>query len=381
MISSGSNKSEPEGLSIISIKDNFFASLFIHALKAFIDILSGESKLTHEFRHDGTQLLKFLVFCGHRNIPGSFYKNSPGDLALMCFTIEALLHCGWCPDSFDGVAKRAAHEYFVCLKKEFHRVNLLGNASILGYLWCAWIMAQKTEGVRDNGETVLLEMSTFEWGSGVARRQYIVKKTDKAPYFYILPKHASALPHPFSSLNWDGTFGLFLTVNNIALAPCELTEYSEIIRPKIHGHKFTHLCKLDGLGEIAWTIALMNFASTTFRIDVLKLSPIEKTFGENAGSVKEELTVQARFVFENDFALEEIAPNQFVGKGFENVVLKFIENPVGLSFSKQEGPGISVFQSPQKNCSFETPLKTTLAWARGKGIIDINRTHLLGIFD
>ena len=224
MILSGSNKSESEQSSVLSIKNNFFASLFIRALKAFIDIQNGELKQTHEFRHDGTQLLKFLVFCGHRNIPGSFYKNSPGDLALMCFIIEALLHCGWCPDSFDGVAKRAAHEYFVCLKKEFHRVNLQGNASILGFLWCAWIMAQKTEGVRDNVETVLPEMSNFEWGSGVNRCQYIVKKTAKAPYFYILPKHAGALPHPFSSLNQDETFGLFLTVNNTPL-----------VTPRTHG--------------------------------------------------------------------------------------------------------------------------------------------------
>jgi hypothetical protein len=375
MIKTESDNSGLKNHSILSIKNNFFASLFLNAHKALIGILKGESRQTHEFRHDGTQLLKFLVLCGHRNTPDAFYKNSPCDLALMCFTIEALLHCGWCPDSFEGVSKRAAHEYFVCLKKELHHVNINEGATILGYLWCAWLMAQKTEGIRDNGETVLPEISTFEWGSGATRRRYIVKKSPKSPYFYILPKHAGARAHPFSSLYQDGTFGLFLTINTIALVPGELTDYAEILRPKIHGHKFTHQCKFAGRGEIAWTVALMNFESTTYRIDLLKLLPIEKVHP------MEKLVLQAKFVFENNQALKEIAPNQFVGKGFENTILKFIETPFELSFSKQYEHGISVFESPQKNFSFETPLIMTTAWAYGKGITDINHTHLLGIFD
>ena len=109
---------------ILLEKNNFFSSLFTQSHKAFIDILSSESAQTHEFHHDGTQLLKFLVYCGNKGIPDSFYAHDALECAMICFSIEALLYCGWCPDSFDGVAKRAAHEYFVSLKKEMHHVNI-----------------------------------------------------------------------------------------------------------------------------------------------------------------------------------------------------------------------------------------------------------------
>ena len=355
---------------LLAIKDNFFASLFIRAHKAFVDVLSGEPAQAHEFRHDGTQLLKFLVYCGNKGIPEYFYTHDAMECAMICFTIEALLHCGWCPDSFDGVAKRAAHEYFVCLKKEMHHVNIKGTAIVLGYLWSAWLFAQKTEGIRDNGETTLPETASFEWGSGNVRRQYLVRKSSKAPLFYILPKCSNVLPHPFHFLAHDTLFGLFIFGNNEPLLPNELKEYSTIQRPKIFGHKFVYSCKIGIWEGISWTTVFLFFERTIYRIDLLKFP---KGF--------ERISLYAEMHIENEYALEKIGDNDYLGGNREDFIIKFIENPLDLGFSKQLSPEISVFSSKEKHVLPNESIIITIAWSRGKGIRDINRTHLLGIYD
>jgi hypothetical protein len=351
-------------------KDNFFSSLFIHCHKAFIDILSGESAQTHEFRHDGTQLLKFLVYCGYKGIPESFFVHDASECAMICFIIEALLHCGWCPDSFDGVAKRAAHEYFVCLKKEMHHVDIENTATVLGYLWCAWVFSQKTEGIRDNGEKTLTETALFEWGLGSDRRQYIVRKSSKAPLFYIIPKCSNVLPHPFHFLAHDRLLGLTFSIHGETLLLKELTEYSDILRPKISGHKFVYACRIRTSMEIAWTMVFLHFESTVYRIDLLK-------FSKNI----DRISLHAEMRIENENALEKIEDGHFLGKNKENFIIRFIENPLKLEFSKQLGPEISVFSSKEMQVSPNDSIKITTAWAQGKGIKDINRTHLLGIYD
>jgi hypothetical protein len=351
---------------LLTIRDNFFASLFTHAHEAFVDVLNGESSLTHEFHHDGTQLLKFLVYCGNKGIPQSFYANDPLECAMICFIIEALLHCGWCPDSFDGIAKRAAHEYFVCLKKEMHHVKINGSATILGYLWSAWLFAQKTEGIRDNGETSLPETALFEWGSGTTRRQYIVRKSQRPAQFYMLLKCSNVFPHPFHSLYEDTLFGLFVFINNEALLAKELTDYAEIIRPKIYGHNFVHACQAG----ISWTTVLLNLESTFYRIDLLKFPPDIAP-----------ILIRAELKIENECILEKIDQDSYMGKNRENFIIQFIENPLNLEFSKQLNYGISVFSSKKKQASPSDVIKMTTAWALGKGINDINRTHLLGIYD
>ena len=355
---------------ILLEKNNFFSSLFTQSHKAFIDILSSESAQTHEFHHDGTQLLKFLVYCGNKGIPDSFYAHDALECAMICFSIEALLYCGWCPDSFDGVAKRAAHEYFVSLKKEMHHVNIRSTGTVLGYLWGAWLFAQKTEGIRDNGERTLPETALFEWGSGNGRRQYIVRKSSKAPLFYILSKCSNVLPHPFHFLAHDTLFGLHVFINGETLLPKELKEYSDIQRPKISGHKFIYSCTTGASAEISWTIVFLHFESTFYRIDLLKFSKdIDR------------ISLHAEMHIENEYALEKISYSDYFGKNKENFIIRFIENPLDLEFSKQLTERISVFSSKVKQVSPNDSIQITTAWAREKGIRDINRTHLLGIYD
>jgi hypothetical protein len=355
---------------LLAVKDNFFASLFIRAHEAFIDILNGAPAPSHEFRHDGTMLLKFLVYCGNKGVPQSFYEHDVLECAMICFTIEALLHCGWCPDSFDGIAKRAAHEYFVCMKKELHHATTKGSATVLGYLWGAWLFAQKTEGIRDNGETTLPQTALFEWGPGGARRQYVVRKSLKPPLFYVLSKCSNIPPHPFHYLAQDALFGLTIFINNEVLFPKELKEYLEIIRPKIHGHKFVYSCKGGPSTEISWTMVFLNFESTMYRIDLLK-------FPEDM----DRIALQAAMHIENEHTLEKIDDSAYFGKNHENFIVRFIENPLNLELSKQLAGGISVFSSKENHVLPNNSIKITTAWAQGKGIKDIHRTHLLGIYD
>jgi hypothetical protein len=84
---------------------------------------------------------------------------------------------------------------------------------------------------------------------------------------------------------------------------------------------------------------------------------------------------------ENEYALEKISYSDYFGKNKENFIIRFIENPLDLEFSKQLTERISVFSSKVKQVSPNDSIQITTAWAREKGIRDINRTHLLGIYD
>lgn len=367
------NRSSPSSLTLpylLTVNDNFFALLFMRAHKAFVDILSGEQAQTHEFRHDGTQLLKFLVYCGNKGVPPSFYANGPLECAMICCTIEALLHCGWCPDSFDGIAKRVAHEYLVCLKKEMHHITFNGAATVLGYLWSAWLLSQKTEGIRDNGETTLPETELFEWGFGIARRQYLVRKSLKAPLFYILPKYLKVLPHPFHDLSHDALLGLHIFIKGEPVLPQGNIEYSDILRPKISGHKFVYACVISPSVEIVWTVVFLHFENTFYRIDILKFP-----------GTMEKAALQAAMHIENAFALEKTGSHRYRGGNCKNVIIQFVENPLELEYSDQLGNGTSVFSSKEKLVLPNDSIKVVTAWAQGKGLTDINRTHLLGIYD
>jgi hypothetical protein len=251
-----------------------------------------------------------------------------------------------------------------------HHVNIKGTAIVLGYLWCAWLFAQKTEGIRDNGDRILPETASFEWGSGSARRQYIVRKSSKAPLFYILPKCSNVFPHPFHFLAHDTLFGLFAFIQNKPPLPEELIEYSDIKRPKISGHKFVYSCKTATSAEILWTMVFLNFENTFYRIDLLKFpGEMDRTILRTAMHI------------ENKCALEKISDGVYLGKNKENIIIRFTENPLCLEFNKQLGPDISVFSSKEKQVLPNDSIKITTAWSRGKGIRDIDRTHLLGIYD
>ena len=93
------------------------------------------------------------------------------------------------------------------------------------------------------------------------------------------------------------------------------------------------------------------------------------------------IALQTAMHIENEHTLEKIDDGAYFGKNHENFIIRFIENPLNLELSKQLAGGISVFSSKENHVLPNNSIKITTAWAQGKGIKDINRTHLLGIYD
>jgi hypothetical protein len=356
---------------LLSFPKNFFSNLFLDAHQALLDVISGAAPASHPYRHNGTQLTRFLSLCVYHDTP-DFIR--PADMpcqAMFCFLLEGLMCAGWCPNAFEGTAKRSAHSWLVILKKNLHFRQTGPLAPILGYLWGAWLLAQKTEGIRDNTILPFSASETFEWHTENSRRGYCVRSQKKPPVFYYFALFQQArISHP-NSLMWnEGLTGLFLTVNNDPIVPETILDHSEIKRQKIAGHKMTFSCKTATLTGIQWTAVFLFFESTVYRIDVLSLP-----------QCKEPQIIRGELVLESDAAPEQIANDTYLGKGSENMVIRFVENPLSFRFSKQAGKGAGVFVSENDHTSVGNTLKIVTAWAKGRDITTIQETRLLGIFE
>jgi hypothetical protein len=351
------------------LKDNFFEVLFLKAQTALIDIINGNNADCHPFRANGFQLIKFLTFSANNGIPHGFIDANPLFLAMMSCILEGMMYCGWCPDAFEGSAKRAAHEYCVSAKKSLHHVQNDEVSAIVGYFWAAWLFAQKTEGIRVTRKTSP-SIQTFEWNIDSFKGACIVENSNKPPLFFLLLKCHTRIPHPIKNPSLDGMIGLFLFIENEPLLPVELVEYSEIARVKKHGHSFCYRCETASIKGFSWTIVFIVFNETFYRIDVLKLP---NTF--------ENLTIKANLNLENQTPLKKTGENAYSGIAQENIKIELIDNPLELEFDSQLENGISRFSSKQKRICNEKPLTIVTAWAQGKGVVEISRTHLLGIYD
>jgi len=351
-------------------KNNNFFFLFFNAHKALLEILNGAETATHPFRSNGIQLLKFLTYCSKNGIPADFFNDDPFFPAMISFILEGMMFCGWCPDSFEGASKRAAHEYCVTLKKSLHHNNNNDLGAILGYMWGAWLFAQKTEGIRVTDSIFHATMQTFEWNMDSFKGAYIVEKTIKPPLFYLLSKCRNRLPHPFKNPLNDGIVGLSPTIENEPLKPIELVDYAEISRIKKHGHSFCYNCETDRIKGFLWTIIIMVFEGTFYRIDVFKF-PLTIECAK----------IDATLLLENRIVLNKTGKNIYTGRSEENTIIEFIENPFELEFDRQLENGISQFSSRQKSISVLKPITMVTAWAQGKGVEKISRTYLLGIYD
>jgi hypothetical protein len=349
---------------------NFFASLFIEAHKAVLDVVTGIDPQSHPFRNNGIHLARFLSFCAINDTTAII---SPDDIygrAMFCFLLEGLLYAGWCPDVFNGTAKRAAHSYFVSLKKTFHQIKTVQNATALGYMWGAWLLAQKTENIRDNPFNALSESETFEWNIGNESQCYFARKFGTPPVICLLLKGHHEIPHPVFRISSREKTGLSLYANNESIIPEALLEASEIVRPRIVGNKFVYKCSTDAISDLTWTVVFLFTEGTIYRIDVLKLPPCH-------GPV----TFRGEMRLENEVRLEQIKQGYFTGKGPENSVIRFIQDPLGFRLESQEETGISTFSSGKGVFSGNEHIQLVCAWARGKGISALTEIKLFGIFE
>jgi hypothetical protein len=348
---------------------NFFAGLFFKAHKALLDVLTGTDPQSHQFQDNGADLARFLAFCASSGDSGIISPADTIGMAMFCFLLEGLLYAGWCPDVFKGTAKRAAHSYFVFLKKTIHHLQTGHNAAVLGYMWGAWLLSQKTEDIRDNPFNTLSDAETFKWNIDGESQCYYARSFGTPPVICLIPNSLYEIPHPVFHISYRKKTGLSLFANNQILLPDTLKESSEIVRPRITGNKFVYKCRSEGFFELTWTIVFLFTDRTIYRIDVLK-------FPECLGPV----TVQAEMRLENEVKLEEIKKGCFFGKGLENSVIRFVQDPLDFRLERQEESGISVFASGKGVFSGKEPIQLVCAWARGKGISTLTEIKLLGIF-
>jgi hypothetical protein len=355
---------------MLAVPRNFFTSLFIEAHKAILDVMTGIDPQSHPFRNNGVHFARFLSFCATNDTTAVISPEDTAGRAMFCFLLEGLLYAGWCPDVFKAAAKRAAHLYFVSLKKTIHQIKTGKNATSLGYLWGAWLLAQKTDNIRDNPINALSASETFEWNIGNESQCYFARKFGTPPVICLISKCHNEIPHPVFRISSREKTGLSLYADNEPIMPEVLLDASEIVRPRIVGNKFVYKCRTDTISDLTWTVVFLFAEGTIYRIDVLKLPPCQ-------GPV----TFQGEMRLENEVRLEQIKQGYFSGKGPENSVIRFIQDPLGFRFDRQKERAISVFTSGKGIFSPKEPMQLVCAWARGKGISALTEIKLLGIFD
>jgi hypothetical protein len=355
---------------ILAEPRNFFASLFMQAHKALLDMLTGIAPQSHPFRYNGAQLAKFLSFCANKDAMAIMAPTDACGRAMFCFLLEGLIHAGWSPDAFEGTVKRAAHSYFASLKKMLHHMQTGQNAAVLGYLWGAWLLAQKTDCIRYTPLYTFSAVETFEWNIGNKNQSCLARNFGKPSAICLIPKSPHEIPHPVFRISCRGKPGLSLYANNEPVMPEALLEASEIVRPRIAGNKFLYRCRTDAIPGLQWLVVFLFSENTIYRIDVLKI-PLSA----------EPVTIRAEMRLENEARLEEIKKGYFIGKGAENSVIRFIQDPLGFRFERHEESGISVFTSGKGVFFGHESIQLVFAWAKGKGITALNEIKLLGIFD
>jgi len=135
---------------ILGMAGNAFVSLFLEAHTALLAVLDGADPAMHPFRHSGSTLMRLLCFCAQSDLAATGLSTDVAAASMYCFLIEGMIYACWCPNASEGVAKRSAHTCFLALRKSMHKLAADEHAAVLGYLWSAWILSQKTEGIHDS---------------------------------------------------------------------------------------------------------------------------------------------------------------------------------------------------------------------------------------
>ena len=349
--------------SILTIPNNTLSEILKNCHVALVEILAGTDSKNHHYRCNGIQLLKFLTYCGYNGIDPALLGDDCLSMSMFCFLIEGLLFCGWCPDSFDGFAKRSAHEYCITLKKAMSQTTKSSKGTILGYLWGDWVLAEKTEGIRVSN-SYLPDSQKIEWNVDGTTVGYCIKKSNKPHLFYMLQHCQTHVPHPYAHLHHENQVGLFLSIDNEPLNSKKLVEYEEVLRIKKNGYKFCHECSTQSIEGIQWTSVFFSFQKTFYRIDVL-------TFPEclKHASIQAELRLEIPY------------QQKFGNSALVKPLVEFIDNPFKLQFTRILNGSIALYSSTSISEFSTISIQMATAWSMVQNAIALDRTHLLGIYD
>jgi hypothetical protein len=355
---------------ILLSDNNPFSQVFSEAHVAISEIAHGSDPDAHSFRNNGRQLVRLLSFCAQGHIAQSSSGIEIVEAAMFCFLLEGLTNAGWCPNAYEGTAKRAAHAWFLAVRKSMHRCPSSSVPAILGYLCCAWILAQKTEGILDaDASGKVLSAETFQWISGRTSYFFLGCYDAGQTKSYLLDRNAKLIANPFTRFVSAGKVGLRLYVDDCEILPEGAPETADIARPSSFGTKLVYQCNADHEGRFLWTVVFLWFKGTTYRIDNIRA---DRTI---SGNITGELRI------ENDSTLVRKTSDTYLGLGVQNTVVRLVENALHLDYTGQEVNGLSCFKSMKSVHGEQPVLRNVCAWASAKGISTINETKLLGIYD
>lgn len=356
---------------ILDIHDNAFSSLFRLAHGAVIEVMSGKNPGTHQFRSAGREVCRLLCFCVQNDKAIDVFSHDVAAAAMDCFLLEAMLNAGWCDESAMKMTKRSAHAFFIVCRKSLYRLEPYLFGTALGYLWCAWVFAQKTEGIHTSDVADgVSRVANFEWSAGNAAHSYFAGNAVSPSRFFVLNRGCSGIAHPFGRFELDNVVGLALYANGERICPITQPETMGIHRPKVDGNKFVYSCRTPAITSIVWTVVFLWKEASAYRIDSIKIL-----------SHGLPIKISGELALENDAALRLTARDCYLGESRQNTVVRLVENPLDFRFLEQTPNGVSSFRSGEIIMPAAQPLRLACAWARGKGITDVNEIRLLGIYD
>jgi hypothetical protein len=322
-------------------------------------------------RRRGTELFRLLVQAAHPRRATLFAGEDAAASAMGCFLLEACMHCGWCPNGHEPYGKRAAHLYFVRCRKSLGATGRSRTAMAFCYIRGAWLMARKTEGIRDRFPSSEKHDSIehYRWHDGERTVSCLAFNLIRTDLFTLVTAHDKLLPSSFGSPAYEGNTGARAYVEDAPLKPVAIDEFESIARPKIDGARWSYTCVSDTGHEVRWTVVIQIHKSTIYRIDLLRARKKALTLTR----------LEHRVPVGRD--AEVVSPGRFGSTDGNVTVVEFIANPFGTRYTAIEPPGVALFTAGPHRLPAEHPLEMVIARRCGHGSVTIDKTHLLGIFD
>jgi hypothetical protein len=328
-----------------------------------------------EDRSDRASFSETFLFIVSAARPRNLLLFNAGDslgLAMAVFVCEAGMHLDWCPNAMEGAGKRAAHTYFSYLRKSVSLCSPGQLATVAGYIWAAWLLAQKTEGIRDapTGPEKGIDTCSYTFPCSEGSAKCDVFHFPGPPGHVCIEHGISIAPRIFRTIGCETRTGLSIYCSGELLTPGDVVEVTPVRRPHSRGIRFTYLCTLSSGVRIRWLTAVQVFRTTIYRSDLFRC--------ENGSCTVSRATLG----IESQLTLVPVSSGVWLGCGAENIAVELSENPCGLSHEGETDRQVSLFTGGTPAAIERTgPLRMTVAWRYGRGVREIERTNLQGFYD
>lgn len=290
------------------------------------------------------------------------------DHAFLVLFFEAGLRAGLSPNAAEGQGKRAAHLHFGLMRKKMYSATDLDRTTIAACLWSAWVAAQSTEGVREQRLTVETSpvMERFETGPS---RAISLMHTMRPPVLVMVSESDGQVATPASTFAKLAVSSLFLETAATRVAWAPVGRAQPVVRKHIRGWRHEYRGTANGTVVCTARCIVLLLESTTYRIDILH--PLDgNTFVFDC----------LRLRIPTGSTVVAKGSNRYKSNGGKTTVIELLENPLQLALRE---PGRADFLELSTPAPFalDRTVQMVSAWCSGNAVTDINRTHLLGIYD